>query len=406
MCLFRCRGATLAPLSTVTRVSARWPCKVVPANTPAPSKRRSLRASVLDTYTTPLFGLTAMLNSVVPTFWKLAVRASVSASMANTSSSGKVNRTTALQSRPLLSRHLPSALAFTIKPTRGAGALAAFVAGPLTEPGMALPDIVQGLSLLKPSHGSSDEMLVVWLPEWCTAAYTVLPSGVAARARGVSPRKVTMASGRPPRLLPRALASNTHTSARPTPALVSCGSPAPGTPARPGSLRCWPRRAVVMKARWRFAPANTMSRGSSPTSSVRTTRGGLALTSTMLTLSDKWFTTHTSAALRTATATGSTPTGTEASTRSVLPVVSTMSSVPAAVLATNKRAPSADSANGRTGPDSKVKLRCPCAKGVGAGGPGTTGSVPMAPPPPPPPQAAITPNNTAAPAATAAAVRI
>ena len=37
-----------------------------------------------------------------------------------------------------------------------------------------------------------------------------------------------------------------------------------------------------------------MSRGSSPTSSVRVTRGGVAATSTTLTLSDRWFTTHTS----------------------------------------------------------------------------------------------------------------
>ena len=81
------------------------------------------------------------------------------------------------------------------------------------------------------------------------------------------------------------------------------------------------------------------------------------LTSTMLTLSDTWFTTQTSAALRTATATGSTPTGTEASNTRAAPLTLTMSSVPAAVLATNRRLPSADSANGRTGPDSKVKLR-------------------------------------------------
>src|SRR5258708_27117863 len=35
-------------------------------------------------------------------------------------------------------------------------------------------------------------------------------------------------------------------------------------------------------------PANTTSRGSSPTRRVRVTRGGLADTSTMLTLSERW----------------------------------------------------------------------------------------------------------------------
>ena len=38
----------------------------------------------------------------------------------------------------------------------------------------------------------------------------------------------------------------------------------------------WPRCAVVMNARLRPGPANTMSRGSSPTSSVRDRRCGLA----------------------------------------------------------------------------------------------------------------------------------
>jgi hypothetical protein len=71
----------------------------------------------------------------------------------------------------------------------------------------------------------------------------------------------------------------------------------------------WPRCAVVMNAR---PLANTMSRGSSPTSNVLVTRGGDDATSTMLTLSERWFTTHTSASSRNATAHGSSPTGTEA----------------------------------------------------------------------------------------------
>ena len=50
MCLFRWRGFTLdAPEITVMRDSARWPCTVLPPKTPGPSKRISLRASVLVT---------------------------------------------------------------------------------------------------------------------------------------------------------------------------------------------------------------------------------------------------------------------------------------------------------------------------------------------------------------------
>src|SRR4029450_5381799 len=66
------------------------------------------------------------------------------------------------------------------------------------------------------------------------------------------------------------------------------------------------RCAVVMKAR---LLAKTMSRGSSPTSSVLVTRGGEAATSTMLTLSERWVTTHTSPSVRSATAHRSEPDG-------------------------------------------------------------------------------------------------
>ena len=72
-------------------------------------------------------------------------------------------------------------------------------------------------------------------------------------------------------VLPVFAGSKTHTSARGTPGVVSCGSPAPGTLAIEGSVRCCPRWAGVMKAR-AGEPANTISRGSSPTSSVRATR--------------------------------------------------------------------------------------------------------------------------------------
>ncbi len=84
-----------------------------------------------------------------------------------------------------------------------------------------------------------------------------------------------------------------------------------------------------MKARVPPGPAKTMSRGSSPTSSVRVTRAVARFagsTSTMLTLSDRWFTTHASTrppdSARVATATGSSPTGTSvASVRPPAPTV-------------------------------------------------------------------------------------
>ena len=63
-----------------------------------------------------------------------------------------------------------------------------------------------------------------------------------------------------------------------------------------------------------------MSRGSSQVWSVRLTRelaGVTVSTWTMLTLSDRWFTTQTSPFERAATATGSRPTGTSACSVSV-----------------------------------------------------------------------------------------
>ena len=119
----------------------------------------------------------------------------------------------------------------------------------------------------------------------------------------MSPKSVSLVSGEPPSTLPRFVTSNTQTSARPMPSVVKSAS---GTP-----LFC-PRCAVVMKARLPPGPANTMSRGSSPTRSVRTTRGGLELTSTMLTLSERWLTTQTcTPSPWAAAAIGSRPTGTE-----------------------------------------------------------------------------------------------
>src|SRR5262245_27027492 len=109
-----------------------------------------------------------------------------------------------------------------------------------------------------------------------------------------------------------------------------------------------------MKARPPPGPANTMSRGSSPTSSVRTTLGGSDATSTTLTLSERRFTTQTSPGERTATATGSKPTGTAA--RCVRPVAPTskISRRLSGVLTAHSRLPSAERASGRTWPLSNV----------------------------------------------------
>src|SRR5450631_747662 len=111
-----------------------------------------------------------------------------------------------------------------------------------------------------------------------------------------------------------------------------------------------------MKARVPPAPPKTMSLGSSPTRSVRATCGGVVLTSTMLTLSETWLTTHTSVLLRAATATGSTPTDTERAKERPLGATLKMSRVPFAVLATKSWVPSGESTTGRTGPLSNVKV--------------------------------------------------
>ncbi len=173
----------------------------------------------------------------------------------------------------------------------------------------------------------------------------MLPSGLAASARGVSPNSVITVRGAPPSVAPGSLASNTQTSARPIPDVVRSAS---------GTAVFCPRCAVVMNARLWPGPAKTRSRGSSPTSSVRTTLGGLADTSTTLTLSDRWFTTHTSSSLRAATATGSRPTGTESVWVSPAPPTSKTSSRLSGVFTAKSRVPDGDRASGRTCPLSKT----------------------------------------------------
>ena len=107
-----------------------------------------------------------------------------------------------------------------------------------------------------------------------------------------------------------------------------------------------------MKAR-PLCPAKTISRGSSPTSKVRTT-WGVPTSETMLMLSDMWLTTQTSVLLRAATATGSRPTGTWAVCVSEPTPIWYASSVPFGVLTANSVLPSGDLANGRTCPLSNV----------------------------------------------------
>src|SRR3989344_1283944 len=174
-----------------------------------------------------------------------------------------------------------------------------------------------------------------------------------------------MRTGTPPTCGERLSGLKTQTSARGTPGVVSCGSPAPGTPLSETWVSCWPRWAAGMKA-LAGEPAKTMSRGSSPTSKVRTTRG-VPCRLTTLTLSERWLTTQTSLALRTATATGSRPTGTRAASCSPAGVTLKTSSVLLGVLTANSFVPSADRASGRTWPLSKaMKSGAAARAGVGA----------------------------------------
>ena len=74
----------------------------------------------------------------------------------------------------------------------------------------------------------------------------------------------------------------------------------------------------------------------------------------MLTLSERWLTTQTSVLVRAATATGSRPTGTDAVCVRPVGPTSKISSRLSGVLTAKRRAPSGDSASGRTWPLSKV----------------------------------------------------
>src|SRR5262245_4433588 len=291
-----------------------------------------------------------MLNKVVPTCANDAVCVRVFALTAKTSLSGKLNLTALFQLRPSSSSHCwVLLLNLTIWPTAGAGLPSKLVAGPRCPPGLVEPSaMVQGVCASNPGQITPSTREVVWLPVLNPATYTVVLSGPTASARGVSVKNVIILIGLPPTAVPRLAGLKTQTSARPTLGVVNCGSPAPGTSAMEGSVRCCPRCAVVMNAR-AGEPANTTSRGSSPTSRVRTTRG-VPTRLTTLTLSDRWLTTQTSESSRAATATGSNPTGTRACNVSPPDVTPKISRVLSGVFTAKSLAPLGDSATGRTCP--------------------------------------------------------
>ena len=128
----------------------------------------------------------------------------------------------------------------------------------------------------------------------------------------------------------------------------------------------WPRRAVVMKARLPAgAGEDDVARLVADQQRAGDARRA-ALTSTMLTLSERWLTTQTSLLVRAATATGSMPTSTEprGSARRRRPRRSP--SRLSGVLTANSRVPSGDSASGRTCPlSNSVKAAPGCGSVAG-----------------------------------------
>src|SRR5690349_11612564 len=159
-----------------------------------------------------------MSKRIVPTPVKLALCVNVEVEMRKTSKSGSEKGTGQL--RPSSSCHVPEiGLNLTISPVSGPAVPAKLVFGAGRPPG---PD-PHGGALAPPSHTCVSLSAVVRFPESNTAAYTLVPSGLTARARGVSPKSVMTLTGLPSRLVPRFAGLNTHTSARPTPCVVSDG---------------------------------------------------------------------------------------------------------------------------------------------------------------------------------------
>src|SRR5262245_11658936 len=196
------------------RASLRCPTTElgVPHGDRWPSKRTSFRASPFVTYTFPDIGLTAMLNRIVPTpangcpvcgALGLAAGGFVPESIRKTSSSGSQKRTAWSQLRggATWSSQWPlTALNLTTSPVSGPVTLSALLFGAGSPPGSVASPLggVHAAAPAPPLHTAPSETVVVRFPEWNTAAYTVPSSGLAASARGVSPKSVTIESGFPP----------------------------------------------------------------------------------------------------------------------------------------------------------------------------------------------------------------
>jgi len=91
------------------------------------------------------------------------------------------------KSTPSWSSHLPVPLSnFTISPTSGPGMPSKFMFGAGSPPGNRR-SAPHGDAAAPPSHTAPSLMLVVWFPDWNTAAYTVFPS--ALRASGACHRR-------------------------------------------------------------------------------------------------------------------------------------------------------------------------------------------------------------------------
>src|SRR6185295_6531164 len=156
----------------------------------------------------PFTGLATMWKRIVPTPEKLAVCVSVDVEMRKTSKSGSEKGTGQL--RPSSSCHVPEiGLNLTISPTSGPGVPSKLTFGAGRPPGLE----PHGGAVAPPSQTAPSLIVVVRFPEWKTAAYTLVPSGLTARARGVSPKSVMTLTGLPSRLVPRFAGLNTHTSA-------------------------------------------------------------------------------------------------------------------------------------------------------------------------------------------------
>ncbi len=114
-----------------------------------------------------------MLKSTVPTWAKLAVWDGVPALalMAKTSRSGREKRTALFQLRPSSSCHwLTVLLNLTIRPTSGWAVPWKLMLGAGRPPGITEPLTLQVPAAAPPLQTSPSESVVVWLPDWKTAA--------------------------------------------------------------------------------------------------------------------------------------------------------------------------------------------------------------------------------------------